>query len=280
MTRPALPAPVAATVEAYLRQADRLLPGVVTGFYVVGSVALGAYRERRSDLDVVAVVDDDLDAGAVRRLRLLHLRSGIRTAMAAIRAGRSPLTGACNGVVIRRRDLARPVSEIRPVASQTGHHFTTGPVGSDVSPVAWKVFAERGVAVRGDDPSSLGLDPQPDLLTSWNLGNLESYWRPWAESVRRSPGQFRLRPRYLTAWGVLGAPRLHHTIATGEIVSKEAAGEHALEVFPSGCHPLIGEALAYWRSEPDRLAASPSRRAHLTADFVTEVIDAAHALPR
>jgi hypothetical protein len=31
---------------------------------------------------------------------------------------------------------------------------------------------------------------------------------------------------------VLGPPRLHHTIATGEVISKEAAGEYALDVFP------------------------------------------------
>jgi hypothetical protein len=145
--------------------------------------------------------------------------------------------------------------------------------------VAWKVLAERGIAVRGPEPASLPLDPQPELLRSWNLGNLESYWRPWAAAVERSPRvQFWLRPRLWTAWGVLGAPRLHHTIATGEVISKEAAGEYALDVFPQRWHPLIADALAYWRKEPDQLGLSAEKRGLLTAEFVREVIDRARRL--
>jgi aminoglycoside adenylyltransferase-like protein len=194
--------------------------------------------------------------------------------VAAIRHRRSPLTGTCNGVFIRASDLPAPVSEIIPVASHVGHQFQTGAVGSDVSQVAWKVLAERGVPIRGPDPASLPLDPQPELLRSWNMGNLESYWRPWASAVERSPqARFGARPRYWTAWGVLGAPRLHHTIGTGEVVSKETAGEYALDVFPQRWHLLVADALAYWRSQPDRLGLSPRERGRLTSEFVFEVID-------
>ena len=47
--------------EFYLRQLDRLLPGAVVGLYLVGSVALGGYRRRRSDLDFVGVLDSAVD---------------------------------------------------------------------------------------------------------------------------------------------------------------------------------------------------------------------------
>jgi hypothetical protein len=267
------------TAERYVAQLDQLLPHVVTGFYLVGSVALDAYRPGRSDVDFVAVLDRDLGPPELRRLRLQHARSGLHTGMAAIRHRRSPLTGTCNGVFIRAADLAAPVSGIAPVASHAGHRFRTGAAGSDVSPVAWKVLAERGIPIRGPEPSSLPLDPQPELLRSWNLHNLESYWRPWASAVERSPqAKFRARPRYWTAWGVLGAPRLHHTIVTGEVVSKQAAGEYALDVFPRRWHQIIADALAYWRSQPDRLGLSPSQRGRLTSEFVFEVIDGARNL--
>ena len=98
-------------------------------------------------------------------------------------------------------------------------------------------------------------------------------------TVENSPlGWFRLRPRWSTAWGVLGAPRLHHTITTGEVISKEAAGEHALDVFPPRWHPLIGEALAYWRKQPVRLKTSAAERGRLTTEFVLEVIAESHEL--
>jgi len=171
------------------------------------------------------------------------------------------------------------VSQIRAVASHIGHQFSTGRVGSDISPVAWKVLAEQGIAARGREPSTLGLDPQPELLRQWNLGNLEAYWRPWAVATAASPrSRLARRPRWSTAWGVLGPPRLHYTIATGGVISKEAAGEYALDVFPPRWHPLIGEALAYWRHEPARLQLSLHERSRLTAAFVIDVIDAARDL--
>jgi Nucleotidyltransferase domain/Aminoglycoside adenylyltransferase, C-terminal domain len=274
-----LPPDVARAVGRYLALVDRLLPGTVTGFYVVGSTALGAYRPGRSDIDFVAVVDGDLGPVAVRRLRLQHAGTVLAAGTAVVRTRRSLLSGMCNGVYVRRPDLTRAVSEIVPVAHHTGVSFGTGPAGSDVSPVAWKVLADRGIAVRGVDPASLGLDPQPEQLRAWNLGNLDGYWRPWASAVLRAPGRrFRMRPRWSTSWGALGAPRLHCTIATGEVVSKEAAGEHALDLFAPRWHPLIAEGLAYLRQEPDRLRLPPAERARLTAGFVLEVIAAAYAL--
>lgn len=267
-----IPPAVERTAERYLSSVDQLLPGRITGFYVVGSVALGAYRIGRSDIDFVAVVDGESGPFEIRRLRVQHVRSGLHTAASAISRGRSPLTGTCNGVFISDEDLPAPVSEITSVAGHTGLEFTTGAVGSDVSPVAWKVLADRGIPIRGPDPMSLRLDPQPELLRSWNLGNLERYWRPWAATVERSPlAWFRLRPRWSTAWGALGAPRLHHTIATGEVISKEAAGEYALDVFSPRWHPLVGDALSYWRHEPTRCRLSPEMRGRLTAEFVLEV---------
>jgi hypothetical protein len=231
-----LPDAVERAVRRYLSQADRLLPRRVVGFYVVGSVALGAFREGRSDIDFVAVVDADLDASALRRLRVQHARIGMYTIATAVRHRRSPLTSMCNGVFIRAADMPRPVSDIVPVAAHIGHLFKVRQGGSDVSPVGWKVLAERGITVRGPEPTELSLNPQPELLERWNRENLEGYWRPWAKEAQRAPfASFRMRPRWSTAWGVLGAPRLHHTIATGDVISKEAAGEYALDVFdPAG----------------------------------------------
>jgi hypothetical protein len=263
----------------YLAQLDQLLPGEVLGFYLVGSVALGAYRRRRSDLDFVAVLQDECHQHRLARLRLAHVRSGAVTGARALREHRSPLTGTFNGVFIRESDLGKPVTTIVPVASQTGTEFHAGRAGSDLSPVGWKVLGESGVPLRGPQPAQLTLDPQPELLRPWTAGNLEAYWRPWAESVARAPyRRFRLRPRWATAWGVLGAPRLHCTMATGDVISKEAAGDYARAEFPPKWRALIEEALAYWREEPERVSWSPRERALLTAEFVTFVIEQAAGL--
>lgn len=248
--------PVDAAVNRYLRLADRLLPGRVVGLHVVGSVALGAYREARSDIDVVAVLDRRLDAGEVRRLTAMIVGAGLRSGVPQLLRGRFRMPGVVNGSFVAVDDLTRPVTSIVPVAGHAGHSISVGKA-FDVNPVVWKTFAERGVTVRGDDAATLGLDPEPARLVAWNRSNLHQYWRPWAEAAlagrsRNGAGGVRvaLTPRWVAAWGAMGPARLHHTIATGEVISKEAAAEYARDTFGPEHHPVIDEALAYWREQP------------------------------
>lgn len=264
--------------ESYLRLADRLLPGRVVGLYLVGSAALGSFRPGRSDIDFIAVVEGEMDAQELRRLRTLHAIAGGLSGLASASRGWSPMANTCNGVFVRRDDLAKPVSAIVPIASHTGCHFAVGS-GFDVNPVIWKELAEHGVPVRGPDPDSLALVPEPELLRPWCLHNLSSYWRSWAHAaLEHRPHSGWLRPRWATAWATLGAPRLHRTIATGEVVSKEAAGEYALEVFDARWHPLIRQGLAYWRGERVPRSRTAPRSTNASGAFVLEVIRSAHAI--
>jgi pyrroloquinoline quinone (PQQ) biosynthesis protein C len=115
-------------------------------------------------------------------------------------------------------------------------------------------------------------------LRTWALGNLNGYWRRWADSARRRGLTATRAPsRRAAAWRVLGAPRLHYTIATGTIASKEAAAQYALEVFEPHWHPLINDALCYWRGAPAArpYRRHPARRHRDAAEFVASVIHAA-----
>lgn len=83
-----------------------------------------------------------------------------------------------------------------------------------------------------------------------------------------------------TEWGVLGVTRLHYTLTTGQVTSKHGAGVYAMETFPSQWHRIIREAL---RIRERRSGASLYRnqlhRRRDTRDFVSMIIDSAHALP-
>jgi nucleotidyltransferase-like protein len=275
----ALPEAADAAVRRYLRVADRLLPGRVTGFYLVGSVALGGFRPDHSDIDFVAVVDGDLSTRELRRLRLVHLATAARNAAPHLVRGRFAVPGTCNGAYVRAEDMSRPVTEITPLASHVGHEFHVGG-GFDVNLVQWATLATRGVTVRGPEPAALGLDTEPDRLRQWNLDNMAEYWVPWATKVEagRDP-RFRTAPRFWTAWGALGPPRLHHTALTGQVISKEEAGEHARATFDPRWHPLIDEALAYRRGEPtDPRFRSVRARSQATGAFALEVAAATAAL--
>jgi hypothetical protein len=184
-----------------------------------------------------------------------------------------------NATFVAADDLSTPVTAIAPVASHVAHEFHAG-AGFDVNPVGWTILARHGIAVRGPAPGDLPLDPEPAALAAWNRANLESYWRPWGEAmVARAEGRRRPlgRERGLTAWGVLGPPRLHHTIATGDVISKEAAGEYARATFDERWHPIVDEALAYWRVRPpaDDRFSDPAVRRRETGAFVLEVVASA-----
>ena len=277
----ALPIEVDAAVGEYLDRADEALPGAIEGFYVVGSTAMGAFRPGRSDVDFVAVVGRELSATELARLRSSQRR--LYAADVARAFGRPPWRWqwplTCNGVYVQWSDLARPTEEVVPVAGHVSAHFEVAH-GFDVNPVTWRTLRTRGIAVRGPEPSGLPIYDDDAGLRMWTRDNLNTYWRRWADSVRR-PGLHAVKAniRHMAlAWAALGAPRLHCTIATGDVISKEAGGEYALEVFDHCWRPLVRDALDYWRGTGTSFAWAPRRRRE-SADFVETVIESASHLP-
>lgn len=267
-------------VARYLVAADRLLPGRITGFYIVGSAALGAWRAGCSDIDFVGVVEGDPTDRDVRRLRVLHaLGNTIAIGRALLRA-QPTFPGTMNGVFVLASDLSRPVTQIRPLASHSGPSFQRGR-GFDANPVTWKVLAERGITMRGAAPNDLGLDPQPSRLRAWNLDQLHGHWRSFADKAMsgRPPSKPLVPPHRAVTARLLGPPRLHHTIATGEVITKEAGGEYALDTFVTRWHPLIRTALGRRTGQPTpaRFRLEPDQLPPLAGEFILEVIaDADH----
>jgi hypothetical protein len=150
-----------------------------------------------------------------------------------------------------------------------------------VNPVTWQVLAEHGIAVRGPERKCLQIRTDEGELRAWALANLNDYWRRWAKRARRADlGTTSIPVRRLAAWGVLGAPRLHYTIATGEIATKEAAANYALAVFEPRWYGLIEDAVAYRRGErsSEEYRRHPVRHRRDVSDFVACVIDSAGGL--
>ncbi|GGS98302.1 hypothetical protein GCM10010156_65630 [Planobispora rosea] len=276
-----LPNSAARAISHYLSMADRLLPGWIRGFYVVGSVALGAWRAGVSDIDFVAAVDGDLGERDVRRLALLHKAGNVPAVWQALVRARPAIPGTLNGVFVAASDLGEPVTQIRPVASHSGPSLERGR-GFEVNPVVWKVLAEKGVTVRGPSPDELGLDPEPDKLREWNLQQLHGHFAAWAgkASSGRPPRKPLLPAHRVALSTVLSPPRLHHTIVTTEVISKEAAAQYALDTFEARWHPLIRLALARRLGLPapvgaDAYATGPRRLPGLVGEFVRDVIASA-----
>ena len=262
-----LPEEASRSVESYLRVADRLLPGAVIACAVGGSIALDAYRPGRSDIDVIAVLSDEWKdhCSLMARLRLLHLSQVPRLTVRAARG--LGFSACCNTVFVWQSEISRAVTEIHPVASHVGEVFDAQGA-FDVNPVIWKELIDGGISVRGGPVSDWSLDSEPGELRNWVARNVREYWAPLAESAR---GGRRTLSAGAVEWCLLGPARMHYTLLTGEIISKEGAGRHALEAFPD--HSAIIEvALAQLRSDP--LPTTPLRdqwRA-LTASAMESII--------
>lgn len=190
----------------------------------------------------------------------------------------------CNGSYLSRGALSRSPLEVRALAGHVAGRFSVAPArGFDVNPVTWHVLARHGIAVRGPEPERLEIWGDPAELRAWTRGNLDGYWREWvARAGRRSGlGHVRSLPRRSAAWGVLGVSRLHYSLATGEIVDKEAAGDYALTTFGPEWRAVIEDALAFWRGAPpprDRFRHHATWRTRRAADFVAHVIEASPAV--
>ncbi|MCK2220262.1 nucleotidyltransferase domain-containing protein [Actinomadura sp. ATCC 31491] len=297
-----LPGELARAVSRYLAVADRLAPGLVAGCYVVGSAALGAWRPDVSDIDVVAVLDPAARPGErelrrdpaaqpgerelrrdpaarpgereLRRLSLLHKLGNLGAAGRALARRHPHIPHTVNAVFVAAADLGLPVTRIRPVASHSGPSFRRGR-GFDVNPVMWTVLAERGIAVRGPAPGTLGLDPEPGLLRPWTLAQLRGHWARYAtRAASDRPPRKRLQSPYRVALAqVLSPPRLHRTVATGEVVSKEEGVAYALDVFGGRWHPLLRLALARRLGSPAPAGApAPAEVPRLAGAFIHEVV--------
>jgi hypothetical protein len=119
-------------------------------------------------------------------------------------------------------------------------------------------------------------------LVSWCRNNLDGYWRRWHAQHARllSRGGLAALGTWAPAWGVLGVSRLHYTIATGEITSKEGAGIYALETVPAHWHRVLQECLRIRRrAGGTSLYVSPLARRADALGYVAMVMQHARGLP-
>lgn len=153
--------------------------------------------------------------------------------------------GCANTAFIWESDVKNPVTEIEPIASHVGEIFDSHGA-FDVNPVIWRQVVNGGIPVRGGGVSQRSLDPQPDALREWVRRNLDEYWSPLAEQAHSGR-----RPLSAGAveWCLLGPARMHYTLLNGKIISKEAAGRHALTTFPEHA-PIAEMAVSTVRGEP------------------------------
>ncbi|MCD0483606.1 nucleotidyltransferase domain-containing protein [Streptacidiphilus sp. ASG 303] len=207
-------------LDAYLSGLDRACPGLARGVHLTGSAALGDWIPDRSDLDILTVTDRPLAEDELDALAALHAAAAGPPHLDAVylpldAVGRRPAPGSPGFPHV-----------VDGVLHRSGHH---------PDPVLWATLDRYGRTLRGRAAQDLGAAPDPHWLREWNLANLASYWRPLAADARprlASRDPHAPIPADAVAWLVLGPGRLHHTVATGGVISKTAAADHTARLLP------------------------------------------------
>jgi hypothetical protein len=251
----------------YQRLLDERLPGRIEGLYVTGPAAFGEFDVRDDRLDFVAVTSTPLSGDELAACDAVHRQVQERCA-------RPPLAG----LYLTRELLQAPPRAAGPVMSwQDGRLAPADIAGfpvSRVNPVEWAILASHGITVRGPAPSAIGIYEDRDDLTTWNLANLDTFWRRIARQVRAMPPQAAAayEARH-AAWMVLGPPRLHYTIATGRFTSRSGAGAYAIKNFPGRWHSLVSDALAVHHQQAAGFTETSTNAVQAAiADFIGFVI--------
>ena len=191
--------------EDLLARLDRVVPGRIEGFYVVGSASMGAFRSGRSDVDFVAIVDGDLRPAELRRLRAMHV-GGWVSALIHDTALRQRWPLVCNGVDLKAGDLSRSPLEVTPLAGHVAGRFRAAlRTGFDVNPVTWYVLAHHGIALRGPDRDHLEVMDRRGRAAGVGAGQPQQLLAPLGGSRTSRRPEHQGRPA--TALGDVGRAR-------------------------------------------------------------------------
>ncbi len=205
----------------------------MSAFYLVGSIALGAFDPRRSDIDFVAVLCRPPSQADFEALDRVH--KGLKKQFPQ---------WIQEGNYFQPADLGR-MKDLGPCLS-INEHGLQPPALRDECPVTWWILKHHGIAVFGPAPETLPFEVDEGEMLRWMQGNLNSYWANWL----RQPARLAV---FWSDWGIqwtaLGVLRQFYTFREHNIVSKTAAGEYGLTCLPPRWHRIIREALRIRKGE-------------------------------
>ena len=259
VNHPVLPETIRPLLQDYTQSFDASLPSLLAGVYLVGSLALGAFDEQRSDIDVIAVLSRPPTPADLAALRALH--SGLRRRHPGPRL-------ECS--YIQWGDLGKPESQVPPFPGY--HDGRLDPASHfELHPVTWWMLKKHALTLRGPAAAGLPFDAAWEALEAWTRDNLASYWGDW---TRQPLLKAALLSDWAIEWTVLGVLRLHYTLHERQITSKQGAGEYALAHLPGEWHPIIQEALNLRAGRKERLFRGRVRRARQALRLLEHVIEA------
>lgn len=205
MEQTSIPSSIQPLLNAYLHALEPLCSHFY-GIYIYGSIALGAFEEAMSDIDVIALTQGEWTPLELKQLEALHKRL---------------LKEQCLGkrlevLYVPVRYLGGSGRELGPYPGMHDGKFSPGRF-NDVNGVTWWILKHKGICLLGADRTTLPFEYEWRQVLLTMRFNLDVYF---AKKVRRP--YIYLDDRAVE-FAVTNLCRILATIEDDEIISKSAS---------------------------------------------------------
>ncbi len=236
-----VPVSIQPLIDAYLHALEPLRAHF-SGIYIAGSIALGAFEELGSDIDLIALTQGEWSSRELKHLTALHTRL-IKTYPFGKRLEVYYIPFRYLGII----HLGKQNGALAPYPVM--HDGTFSPTGSgSLNAVTWWIIKHHGLRLLGPERSALPLEVTwKDVLSTMRF-NLAVYF---ARQVRRP---YIYLHDVAVEFAVTNLCRIFTTIEEGEIISKSASLTRWRDRLPERWQPLLDEArrLRHHLNQPSR----------------------------
>lgn len=227
-----IPPSVQPLIDAYL-DAIEPLRSHLYGIYIFGSIALGAFEELKSDIDIMVVTRDKWTSQELTQLQTLHTH-----------LQRTYQAGKLLEVhYIPLYNLGKCDSEMLPYPTfNSGKFFPAGYY--DINHITWWIVKNKSICLFGPEGSTLPFEVTWQDILAAVRDHLDNYW---ASKVKH-PYLFLLDG--WVVWAVTTLCRILTTIEEKEITTKPAALQHWRDRLSPRWGLLIDETLRIHHHQP------------------------------
>lgn len=222
----AVPASIQPLIDTYLHALEPLHEHFY-GIYIYGSIALGAFEELGSDIDIIALTQGEWSSLELKQLKTLH-RQLIKAYPYGKRLEVFYIPSRYMGSMQQSETIAP-----YPVM----HDGTFSPAAhGGLNAVTWWIIKHHGLRLLGPERPALPLEVTwKDILSAMRF-NLDVYF---ARQVKRP---YIYLDDVAVEFAVTNLCRIFTTIEEGEIISKSASLTRWRDRLPERWQPLLDEA--------------------------------------
>ncbi|WP_036688087.1 nucleotidyltransferase domain-containing protein [Paucisalibacillus globulus] len=269
-----LPTHVEMVLDEYINLLEEHLPNTLQEIYLHGSIAIGAYENYSSDIDLLVVMNRRLVEEDSEALALIH-------SMLAQRNKKPEL----DGVYLYWKDL-RKINLQTKEGNGKYYFYNNGELHYgeyfNFNPVTWWTLKHNGIKVINSNTVDFQFDVSAQSLVTYVHENMNSYWINYIKQVKMNKESILKLPSEkideVIEWSVLGLLRQFYSIKEEKVISKLNAGSYGISHLPRKWNNIIQEAINIRSGTGVRITNSERKRLENAVQFSHYLIDHCNSL--